>query len=123
MKRDYIITSSARTMLKKKNPEKAYHLVFLTDQSTIQDFNLQLNHALLCGYHAYKIALESETTSDLYFSTKILIELQFFNLKDAMLVKELLIEKGVYPQLHEDLRKEGKEVAFVKGDRFSNRAL
>lgn len=109
-------------MLKKSSPDKVYHLVFLTDQSTIQEFNLQLNHSLLCGYHAYKLAVESEMTKDLLFSTKILIELQFPQLKDAMLVKEMLAEKGIFPQLHEDLRKEGKETAFEKGDRYSNKS-
>src|SRR6187402_296984 len=102
MQRDYIITSSARTMLNKDNPEKVYHLVFLTDQSTIQDFNMQLNHAVLCGYHAYKIAAESEASNNILFTTKILVELQFTSKTDAQQVQEMLIAKGIFPQLHYD---------------------
>jgi hypothetical protein len=123
MKRDYIITSSARTMLSKVADGNICHLIFITDQSKIQEFSKQLNLSLLCGYHAYKIAEEAVPDKDVIFNSKILVELQFHNKADAQLIREMLLENGIESQMLDDMRTSKRQVAFEKGDRFSNNAL
>jgi hypothetical protein len=123
MKREYIITSSARTMLARPSGNKIYHLVFTADQSQIQDINKLVHQSKLAGYHAYKIAEEISAGKDLLFTSRILVELQFYEKTDALTVSELLQEQGLHPQIMDDVRAEGKTVAFAKGDRFSNSAL
>ena len=123
MKREYIITSSARTMLTRPANKKICHLVFTADQCQIQEINKLVHHSLLAGYHAYKIAEEISAGKDLLFTTRILVELQFYEKEDALTISEILIEKGLSPQIMDDVRTEGKVVAFAKGDRFSNFAL
>lgn len=123
MKREYIITSSARTMLTRPANKKICHVVFIADQSQIQEINKLVHHNLLAGYHAYKIAEEISAGKDLMFTSRILVELQFYEKADALSVSEILIDKGLFPQIMDDVRAEGKTVAFAKGDRFSNSAL
>lgn len=123
MKKDYIITSSARTMLSKEASENICHLIFITDQSKIQEFSKQLNLSILCGYHAYKIAEEAIPGKDIVFTSKILVELQFQTKADAQLIREMLLEDGIESQMLDDMRIAGRQVAFKKGDRFSNNAL
>jgi hypothetical protein len=99
------------------------HLIFITDQSKIQEFSKQLNLSLLCGYHAYKIAEEAVPGKDMIFTSKILVELQFHNKADAQLIREMLLENGIEAQMLDDMRTSNRQVAFEKGDRFSNNAL
>lgn len=117
MNRDYIITSSPRTMLSKASPEAVFHLIFVADPLRVQQLNRQLNLEEICGYHAYKIAEETEPGKDLMFTTKILVELQFTNLNAANVVKEHLQTEGIVPQILDDKRKNGKLRAFDKGDK------
>ena len=123
MNRDYIITSSPRTMLSKANPEAVFHVIFVADPLRVQQLNRQLNLEEICGYHAYKIAEETEPGKDLLFTTKILVELQFTNLTAAEVVKEHLIAEGINPQILNDKRKEGRLRAFDKGDRVLRNAM